>query len=79
MKLWNDIRINRADIPSYWTQYYYSALRIFYRYKRFGLPFSGGWAQQPAYLIDMLELFDSIQDSHERHEMNKEKQKHGSR
>lgn len=71
MKLWNGYRIPRADIPSYWTEYYYSALRIFYRFKRFGLPFNRGWAEHPSYIVELLELMDGISNDHERHEMER--------
>jgi hypothetical protein len=51
---------------------------IYNRYKRFGLPFSGGWAQQPEYLINVLELFDATIDAYGRYKTEKEMKKHGS-
>lgn len=33
-------------------------MMIYNRFKRFGFPFTGGWAEQPEYIINIIEMFD---------------------
>jgi len=33
-------------------------LGIYNRFKRFGFPFTGGWAEQPDYIVNIIEMFD---------------------
>ncbi len=35
-------------------------MQLYDMWKRFGLPFSGGWADQPQYVIDRLHIVDTI-------------------
>jgi len=58
------MKAKRSKIPDYFNEYYYSAVAIFNRFKRFGLPFSGGWAEQPGYLIEIIEAFDATITAH---------------
>lgn len=56
----NGVTVERAKIPEYLNEYYFSCVRIWNRYKRFGFPFDGGWAEQPAYIIEAIEVFDRL-------------------
>ena len=31
-----------------------------HRFKRYGLPFAGGWAEQPADFMTLIESFDNV-------------------
>lgn len=55
--------VDRSKIPEYFDEYYFSALTIWNRYKRFGFPFDGGWAEQPAHIIEVIEVFSKVVDS----------------
>jgi len=48
-------------------------MMIFNRYKRFGFPWTGGWAEQPEYIVQLVETFDATIDAFERHKMKKRK------
>jgi hypothetical protein len=56
------VEVLRRDIPGYFTDDYYSALKVYNRYRRFGLPFLGGWAEQPEWLIELLETFIAVEE-----------------
>ena len=56
--MFNDVQVARRDILDYFNEYYLSALAIFNRYKRFGFPWKGGWAEQPDYIVNIIEMFD---------------------
>lgn len=73
MKLWSGGTVKRSDIPTYWTEYYFSALSIYNRFKRFGMPFTGGWAEQPEYLVRIMEVFDALVEQHEQLSIKKAK------
>ena len=75
IQLWNGLQAKRDEIPEYFNEYYTSALLIYNRFKRFGLPFSGGWMEQPAYIMKVLELFEVISNSHEKYITDKQNKK----
>ena len=52
------MEIRKSNIKDYYNEYYFSALAIYNRYKRFGFPWSGGWAEQPDYIVSIIEMFD---------------------
>ena len=49
----------RADIPKYRTEEAMTAIQLWSNYKCFGLPFAGGWAEQPAVVMDVLEVLEN--------------------
>jgi hypothetical protein len=57
MVLWG-YEICRRDIPKYLTPRLRSRVHIWENYRRFGLPFAGGWAEQPAVVMDVIELLE---------------------
>lgn len=50
--------MRRDEIPSYFTGENVSRIEFYYRYKTFGWPYAGGWAEQPAHLVDIVELLE---------------------
>lgn len=48
--------VRRSEIPSYFTEENTRKIEFFYRYKAFGWPYAGGWAEQPAVLVDIVEV-----------------------
>ena len=63
--------MERRDIPTLFNDEYWGALKLWNRYKLFGLPFDGGWAEQPAAVIDVLEALESASRAVERERMDK--------
>ena len=55
------MKVRRCDIPGYFTEDFAAGLRMWGDYQRFGLPYDGGWATQPAPLIALFRLFDGEQ------------------
>lgn len=46
----------RSEINAYLDDWFWSAFDVWYRWKTFGgLPFTGGWAEQPAHLLMVIE------------------------
>jgi len=67
--------VERRRIPEYFTDEYFDSLRIWNRFKRYGLPFAPlGWAEHPAYIIDIIDTFE---DTHAAF-MNREAEKNAS-
>ena len=50
--------VRRDEIPSYFTEETTRRIEFYYRYKAFGWPYAGGWAEQPAHLVDIVELLE---------------------
>ena len=69
--------MDRADIKGYFTEEYLSALILHNRYKRFGLPFSGGWAEQPEYLMEVIEVFEIVYAQYQAKQTQKAQKKAG--
>ena len=42
-----------------------------------GLPFSGGWAEQPKMVVDMIHLLEGIYNEEQAHKMRENKDKPG--
>ncbi|MFA5376861.1 MAG: hypothetical protein WC455_14015 [Dehalococcoidia bacterium] len=51
--------IERSEIPSYLVYDNQKKIEFYWKYKVFGWPYAGGWAEQPAYLLDIIELLES--------------------
>jgi hypothetical protein len=58
MALGRGLTIDRNAIPTYFTDHYWSAFEIWRNWKRYGLPFAGGWAEHPDYLVRVINLFE---------------------
>ena len=62
--LFNDIRIKRVEIKSYFNEYYYSAVAIYNDFKRYGLPWNVRYMEIPEYLKTIYDLFESVCEQH---------------
>ena len=51
-------KIRRRDIAAMFDEYTRAALDIWAGFHRFGLPYSGGWAEQPAVLMDVISAIE---------------------
>ena len=51
--------VRRDRIPEYMTADALSAVELWRKWKMFGFPFSGGWAEQPAVVVDVLETLEA--------------------
>ncbi|ADK81602.1 hypothetical protein [Sediminispirochaeta smaragdinae] len=50
------VTILRSEVNEYLDDWFWSAFGLWYRYKLFGaLPFSGGWAELPAFIVEIIE------------------------
>lgn len=53
--LLHGVEIRRDKIPEYFTEDAIEAIDLWHRFKMLGLPFSGGWAEQPSIFIAAIE------------------------
>ncbi|ADK81118.1 hypothetical protein [Sediminispirochaeta smaragdinae] len=54
------VTILRSEVNEYLDDWFWSAFSLWYRYKLFGaLPFSGGWAELPAFIIEIIETAEA--------------------
>lgn len=58
MVLWG-YELCRKDIPRYLSGRARAAIRVWENFKLFGLPFAGGWAEQPAVYMDVIECIEA--------------------
>lgn len=62
-----DLEIKKKEISELFSreniQYFNSAMDLYNRTKRWGLPFSGGWAETPQYIIDALDAVQDCEDT----------------
>ena len=71
-----DYEILRGEIPSYFTQAAKGYFRIWVNWKLgLGLPFSGGWAEQPARVAEALELLETQHQKRQKIEQDKRQAK----
>jgi hypothetical protein len=77
LALFNGMTVGRDKILSYFNDYYYSCLAIYNRFKRFGLPFGGGWAEQPEYVVEIIETIDECVESWSSHKRKQTEAKYG--
>lgn len=61
------IKVEAEDIPcntfpDYWNDELWSAIDIGMQCEKRGLPFDIGWADHPAWLIDILDVYDTVID-----------------
>lgn len=50
--------IRRGDVPSILTDEIKGVLRAYHLSKKYGLPYAGGWADQPAIAMDIIWALD---------------------
>ena len=71
-----DIFIKRKEFPDYLTEYFYRAYRIYALTENFGtLPLSGGWAEQPSDIAEIINLFKLEEESWQKEQRDKEQNK----
>lgn len=68
--LWG-YEICRKDIPSYMTPRAYASIDLWQKYKSYGFPFAGGWAEQPAIYMDVIDALER--------ELKKRQAEHGGK
>lgn len=58
--LFGGIIVKRNLIPDLLDDFFYDCVGLYIKFKRYGLPFIGGWANQPAVVIDILDMFEYV-------------------
>lgn len=53
--------IKRRDVPALFNEFFHAAIEAYDNYKLFGFPHGGGWADQPAVLIDVIKIFKRVE------------------
>ena len=68
------VLLKRNTFPDYWTSDLGRSIQLYNNFKTFGLPFDGGWARNPAWMLDAIQAVEtglreygsSRRDSHTR-------------
>ncbi len=50
--------VRRVDIPGMFNEAFWQAVRVWAAWKQRGWPFSGGWAEQPAHIVEIGEAIE---------------------
>ena len=54
------VTVWRSSVGDWCDDYFFSCLDLWWRWKTFGsLPFSGGWAEQPSHLTEIIETAEA--------------------
>lgn len=73
--------VERARIPEYLNGDHLQYVEWWLKWKKFGFPYSGGWAEQPAIYMDVLEVLeaetDKLRAEHEKIAKGKHGKRHG--
>lgn len=51
--------IRRDKIPEYFSDDNLAAFELWEKFRLFGLPYSGGWAEQPARLVNIIQQLET--------------------
>lgn len=63
------ITVWKSEVAEWCDDWFFSCLDLWYRWKMFGcLPFTGGWAEQPAHLVEIIETLQTAYKQHEARE-----------
>lgn len=62
--LFNGEQVKRTEIKDYFNEYYFSAVRIYNDFKRYGLPWSVGYMEIPEYLKTIYDIFEAVTEQH---------------
>jgi hypothetical protein len=52
--------IVKNTYPACWTDDLWTAIRLWERWKTFGLPFDPSWGKNPAVIVDAIELVENV-------------------
>lgn len=63
--------VQRRAIPDYFTAEFADTLTAWSNTKRWGMPFEGGWADQPCRLMDVLVEYERMYNEWEADEAEK--------
>ena len=58
-ELLGGVNVTRNKISSYFTPEFVGLLNAWSNIKRWGMPFAGGWAEQPCRLMDVMTAFEA--------------------
>jgi hypothetical protein len=59
-------RIKRWDIPSYFDEDFLACAELVNNFHHYGLPYSMGWAEHPAHVIEVLKMFERVKQKEMR-------------
>lgn len=56
----NAFTVERREIPPLFTDSFWKAVQIWQRWRKLGMPFSGGWAEQPTHIVEIIDMLESM-------------------
>ncbi len=52
-----NMEFNKKEVPGLFNDNFYKIVACYNKYEMFGLPYSGGWNEQPGYILQILYWF----------------------
>ena len=62
----NGVLYTMAEIAGLFDDDFMDCWKLWNRFKKFGLPYAGGWADQPSIVIEVLETIEEAVDGRNR-------------
>lgn len=60
------VTIRRSEVNDYLDEWFWGAFDVWYRWRMFAaMPFSGGWAEQPAPIVEIIETAEAAYRSNQ--------------
>lgn len=50
--------IERDKVPEYFSSEVMAGIEFYMTYKTLGMPYAGGWAEQPCHVIDIIKTLE---------------------
>ena len=67
--------VNRRDFHKFWTLEYQEKISLWANFRLVGLPFAGGWAEQPGRVADVILTLEQQMKQYEAEQIEKAKAK----
>ena len=61
------VTVWRSEAKQWADEWFFSCLDLWWRWRTFGaLPFAGGWAEQPAHMVEIIETAEAAFKANQR-------------
>ena len=56
------VKYKKKEVAGLFDDDFILSYNQYLRFKRYGLPFSGGWAEQPGIILDTLDIWETAEN-----------------
>ena len=61
--------VKANDVPALFSPMFWECVGLWKRYKLLGMPYDGGWAQNPAHLVRIIEIMENAYQTFQHQQM----------